>query len=243
MPRFTLVTISTEGSGLHQTAKSLALQHDAPSFEWLVVAPMTTELAYTPQWVITENTDDYSAALQQAIHQAKGDYLWILPAGVCLADMYSLRFVQQHLAQYMGPDILYAPVRQGGVIETCGVSLLCAPITDLSSLVIKRPIYSSISLQEGMNLDQTSYMVQLVAFAQAKTTYELNRVICDVPQRPDLLKSLSRAEQYYHIRSQYTPTNRFVNRSVYQLMCLKILCQYRFKFIQGRRKRNRLGSR
>ncbi len=98
---------------LKYTGRSLAVQMDAPSFEWIVAGDMSAELTEEFIGLAPTITDTVNHALDQAV----GEYVWFLKAGACLSDAYVLRDVKKSLIMNTLPDLLFGLVREDGRVQ------------------------------------------------------------------------------------------------------------------------------
>lgn len=174
--------------GLRLTGRSIALQQDAPDFEWLVIdgastdqtAAVMSELDMPQARFISQPDRNLYDAMNKGLELAAGRYVWFLNAGDCLPDSFVLRDLAREIGGGLPPDFIYGPARESGRIKRPKPfhHFARGMITHHQAMLYRREKIGALRFDEGFRI-AADYAFTLRFQEQARDIHETARVLCD----------------------------------------------------------------
>lgn len=197
---YSIITVASDTpKELKYTGRSLAVQNEAPPFEWLIAgseAPnaQEDEIAFPPALTV--------ATINEALARASGEYVWFLPAGECLSDAFVLRDVKREMISHTLPDFYYAAWREGGVLTSPkNFSSLAGSLpAPLAAMIFRRRMIGEVRFDASYTYAADYDFVLRVADRTAKIAPS-TKIVVDLLNRPQSM-----------IIQRQTRTERFVIR-------------------------------
>lgn len=245
---FSIVTfVKDDARALLWTAKSLAVQFDAPTFEWIVLCTGTLQ---NPQEVLGEfapasmrviallNISEF-AAYNRACDEALGTYLWFMKAGDCFPDSRVLRQTAQTLAHRFRPDVLCGAARVNGEIRNVlpGRSYLLGAPTHFSAMVFNRKKIGALRFDEDSLHPLYRWLLEYF-YSQVSTVEPTSQVLCDCVAAQNYEERLQELRAIAVIRRNYLKMDVLTNKALQLGSSLVASGQYGFKFLKRLGKRN-----
>lgn len=211
-PLFTFITFVAKhdthrGSGLKLTGKSLLQQFDAPPFEWIIIdaAPCDATADLIREWdrdfirYVAQPVSGMSHAHNRGIDMATGKYIWFLPSGDCLSDLYVLRDLERELRMHPNSDLLYGDARDNGIIHKARdfESLMHRPIIAFQAMLFRRAQIGNTRWNEELYYS-ADYDFVLHAQDKMHNIHPVQRLLCDIDstQHEHEQQALSLKEQH-----------------------------------------------
>lgn len=206
-PLFSIISFAGDAqdasswNDLKLTGKSLLQQIDAPQFEWVIIdaAPCDKKADLIREWdrdfirYVAKPAAGLSPRLSQALPQilplghnygmemATGKYLWFLPAGDCLSDLYVLRDLRRELSLHPHADLVYGDARDHGIIHKPRAfeSLQHRPIVAFQAMLFHRTHIGATRWNETLTYS-ADYDFMLHAQQQTRHIHYMPRLLCDI---------------------------------------------------------------
>jgi hypothetical protein len=232
---------------LNWTAKSLALQMEANNFEWIVVHDEALDVSAAlgenfplVTIAVPAKAGFETAALNSAMETANGEYLWILPAGVCLADSNVLKNVSRELIHHLNPDCLYGMARIDGALKRPGNDLRFGPVTSLAAMLFRAKSLSDVRFSDAHRASDYLFMLQF--FEKAQKIETVSRVLCDIPVAETHVEALQRCLDFAAIRREFVRLNPLYEMLIKTAQRVRLLVEYRLELIKRLVKADRARS-
>ncbi len=212
-PLFSIITLTeNNASGLKLTGKSILQQMDAPLFEWIILdnASYDKTSDLVREWdcecirFISKHTHNATDAMNTGLSMATGRFVWFLPAGDCLSDLYVLRDVMREMRRNLRADMIYGDARDNGVIHKAKdfTSLMQRPIIPFQAILYSLKIIGDLRL-DGDYEYGADYDFTLRFQEKTDHIHYMPRLLCDIDtsqQKRDLRHHLLR--DYHDIRAK-----------------------------------------
>lgn len=212
-PLFSIITTTeNNAAGLKLTGKSMLQQFDAPYFEWIIIDNNSYDHT---QDLIREWDRDFirfiskpvpytTHAMNIGLSMATGRFIWFLPSGDCLSDLYVLRDIMREVRHNLKADIIYGDARDNGIIHKARdfSSLMQRPIVPFQSMLYGRKIVGDLRFDTTFD-HGADYDFTLRVQEKADYVHYMPRLLCDIDtsqQKRELLQQKLRT--YHAIRAQ-----------------------------------------
>lgn len=222
---------------LSWTAKSLGLQMESSNYEWIVVHDEAFDVATAlgenfalVTRAIPAKKGFETAALNQALETANGEYLWILPAGVCLADAATLKNISRELVHHLNPDCLYGMARIDGKLRRPGSDLRFGPVAPLPAMLFRARSLGDVRFSDTHRA--ADYLFLLQFFEKAQKIETVSRVLCDIPVAETWPEARQRQVDFAAIRREFVRLNLLREILTGLFLRAKLLAEYRLELLK-----------
>lgn len=233
---FSIVTLCKgDAAALRLTGKSLSRQLDAPLVEWLVLGrgcddktvqdALSGHNAQIQARVIVCAAAGDEVALNDGLQQAKGRYVWFLPAGDCLADGFVLRDLQRELRNNPLADLVYGDVRYHGVIHKARdfSAMSRRPVTAPQAVLYRRETIGDLRFNAAHGL-ACDYDFMLRFTGRAERIHAAARLLCDLDDAlHDARTGRQMLRDYHHVRIKTLGMAPWRSRLVYMAQYVRDL--------------------
>lgn len=241
-PVFSIITVTkNNASGLRLTAKSIAVQQQPCTFEWIVIdgastdntADIIAEYATEHTIFISEPDNNKYEALNKGIDRAKGRYLWFIDAGNCLSDAYILRDLAKQIQMNLAPDSIYGDARENGRIKKANSAhrFVWGQITHPQSMIYRRPVVHNLRFDPAYPLS-ADYAFSLHILARTQRFFYYARFLCDYTTKGnDAKKRKAIALENYQIRKDLLAMPNFKNKLILTMNNITNFLQQKLPFV------------
>lgn len=228
MPLISLITIvKNNARGLRSTGRSIAIQQNAPAFEWLVIdggssdntPEVRAEFTELNPVFISEPDKGLYDAMNKGLERSTGEYIWFLNGGDCLSDAFTLKDIARAMQVHFKPDFFYADAREAGHMKPAKPyhTLKRGMITHHQAMLYRRIAVGDTRFDTAYNI-AADYAFTLDVAGRTQRIYHYPRVICDFqPGGVSQQDVVTGRRENFAIRDKTLQMHPVMNRFYFQL--------------------------
>lgn len=217
-----ITVVKNNAPGLRSTGRSLLIQQNPPSFEWIIIdggstdhtRAIVTEFAELNPILISEPDEGIYDAMNKGMALSRGEYLWFLNGGDCLSDAFTLKDVVREITVYFKPDFLYGDAREDGRIKKGKPfhAIKRGQVTHHQAMIYRRLSIGDARYDTTYKI-AADYAFTLDVAGRTQRIHYYPRVLCDYQAGGVSQKSaLTGRQENYAIRQKLLKMNPALNR-------------------------------